>query len=108
MDEGDIRCPGCDGKGKVTAFVDYADRRKSGVAEIPCIVCGGSGSIDAQKALWMAHGKAHREWRAARGETIRDCATRLRVSVTLLSAMENGRADPRLVIDDTPEEFRHA
>ena len=102
-----VRCPGCRGSGRLRALLDFADRSKSGPAEIDCNRCGGTGAIDLQEEEWMRAGGTHRTWRVCQHESQRDCAARLGIGVADLIAMESGKLDPARVIQDTPEILRN-
>lgn len=101
----DIPCLGCDGAGRLTAFVDGRDengRRWGGVQEVACPTCAGTGRISVEKADWIAKGRAHRTARVDRKESIFEAAKRLGITSAELSAMENGRADPKMLLERQP------
>lgn len=100
---GDMTCPDCRGKGQSFALVDGPNY--SGPMDITCFRCNGSGKVDPRQERWMAIGGTHRTWRIAQHESQRDCAARLGIKVTDLSAMEAGRADPERLVADTPPEL---
>ena len=97
-------CPDCRGKGEIFALVDGPSY--SGPQTIRCTRCHGSGKIDAAMERWMLIGGTHRTWRVAQGEGQRECSKRLGLSLTELSSMESGRADPSPLLDDIPAELR--
>lgn len=89
------------------ALVDFADRRKSGSMQIECRRCMGIGAVSRKQEEWICVGGIHRTWRIAQEESQRECAKRLGISATELSAMEAGRADASRLIADTPEVLRN-
>jgi len=97
-------CPDCRGDGTFTALV----RTTRGCQRelIRCGRCKGSGQIDSQQEEWIRIGGTHRTWRVAQHESIGECARRLGITGAELSDMEHGRADPTMLIADTPEVLR--
>lgn len=91
MDE--VTCPRCHGGGTVLRFIDGPGNHRV-EPEGTCSLCQGKGSVSAQQMAWIKAGRAHRDARVARGESLRDRATALGLEVTVLSAMEHGKADP--------------
>lgn len=102
-----MQCPDCNGTGKLMALVDFADRAKSGAYEIECRRCLGVGAVSRKQEEWSRIGGIHRTWRIAQDESQRECAKRLGVSASDLSAMEAGRSDPSALVADTPEVLRN-
>lgn len=94
-----VICPNCAGRGSNPAFVDTA---KGGWFDpaLRCSLCGGTGQISHQTARWLAVGRQHYTRRMARDESVRECARRMGISASELSAMEHGRADPERIKDD--------
>lgn len=88
------RCPRCNGARTSAAFISLADGSSRYAPALPCSLCKGVGTVGAQAAAWFYVGRAHYEARVARMESVRECAKRLSVSPSELSAMEHGRADP--------------
>lgn len=91
-------CPQCDGRGTNAGLIHYVDgfgHRASRYDDaIRCSLCGGTGQISKQTAEWLAIGRQHYETRIARDESLRECAVRMGIKASELSAMEHGRADP--------------
>ena len=85
------RCPHCGGRITVTACVDYADQRRSGVQEIACATCQGTGTITPELAQRLEDGKALAQSRKERDLSLREEAQRLGISVRELSDLEHGR-----------------
>ena len=75
----------------VTACVDYSDWRRSGVQEIACATCRGTGTITPELAQRLEEGEALAHSRKERGLSLREEAVRLGVSVRELSDREHGR-----------------
>jgi hypothetical protein len=100
-DQQTTACPGCDDAGHFAAFVDREDKGHFDPA-LRCFLCGGSGRVSAQTAEWHARGRALRDARRSRGESVFDLAKRLGLSSSQVSAMEVGLADssPLEVADD--------
>lgn len=86
-------CPRCTGDGGYHALV----HRKDGCSEeyLECFLCHGNGNISPEVAAWLEEGAAHRNARVARYESLLECARRLGVRPSLISAMETGRERPR-------------
>lgn len=99
-----ITCPSCRGRKFTFALVDGSNYR--GPAQLPCSTCRGAGEIDPQTEDWIEIGGMHRKWRVAQWESQRECARRLGITCSALSAMEAGRADPTMLIEHIPEEIR--
>lgn len=93
----DVSCPDCVGAGKLTGFVDgFRQGRRYGEfrRDIACFTCNGLGQIPQQQLNWMEEGRAHRDRRKERGESIFAAAARLGLTVAELNAMEHGRVNP--------------
>lgn len=99
-DKASLLLPCACGTGKVRAFVDFADRRKSGVMEIDCPTCNGTARITVERAEWMRIGRVFRQRRLDRGEGMGECAARLGISRRHLGDAEQGRVDPRAVFGE--------
>lgn len=100
-----IVCPDCKGKGKLFALVDGPSY--SGAADVECSRCKGHGMVNKAMERWQRIGGTHRTWRVAQHESLRDCASRLGITVPHLCDMEQGRVDSSPLIGDTPEALRH-
>ncbi len=96
-------CPACKGRGATVALVDGASYR--GPLEVACSRCRGSGKTNPERERWAKIGGTHRTWRIAQHESLRECALRLGVSLTALSAMESGRSDPTMLMAALPAEL---
>lgn len=102
-----MTCPDCEGSGKLMAFVDFADRQKSGPMQIECRRCLGVGAVSRKQEEWIRVGGIHRTWRIAQDESQRECAKRLGISAAELSSMEAGRTDASRLVADIPEVLRN-
>jgi hypothetical protein len=90
-----LMCPDCGGKKTMMAFVD--GRRPDGtpfggVKRINCFTCKGTGQIDERFAARRVAGKALRDARIAKGQSLLEAAKERGISPTELSAIEQGRA----------------
>lgn len=100
-----MKCHQCNGTGK-TGLIHFNkgfNEQKGGCdgewrESMPCLPCDGSGQVPDEMADWIAFGKDFREKRRSRGETIGQAATRLKLSVPQLSAIENGRVNYALYL----------
>lgn len=97
-DRNGTTCPSCDGRRTFAAFVDGPSGGRYEPA-MPCSLCKGTGVVQPHVVAWMVTGRAHRGRRVNRGENLRECAVRLGITPSELSAMENGRADPERIED---------
>lgn len=83
-------CPHCT-DGKVTAFVNRGpDISTHSVEAFQCATCGGTSEIDEELSGWIAKGKAARDARVARRESLLEAATRMGISPGELSQIERG------------------
>jgi len=91
-----MECPDCSGDGKVIGL--FAIRTDGGCdpcREFPCFRCGGSGSVPDETTVWMTTGKAMREDRKSRRNTLRKEAEERGMRPSVLSDMERGRVEPK-------------
>lgn len=93
-----MKCPDCCGTGKTGhVHVNFGyDERTGGCRgewreTMPCLRCKGSGEVSDEMAQWMADGKAMRDARVARGESLMEAARRMGMGSAELSAIEHGR-----------------
>lgn len=84
-------CPHCGGRRTVTAFVDCADSRQSGVRTITCPECKGAGTVTPEYLERREKGSAMRDDRLARNLSLREEAERRGMKARELSDLENGR-----------------
>jgi len=89
-----IICPACDGIGKNFSR-PILIKGKVSVAEFPCDVCNQTGQITHLKELWVAKGKAIKQYRLERGYGLREAAKKLNVDASNLSKMERGVIKPK-------------
>ena len=84
-----MKCPSCNGKGERFAFVNMGLRpHYSG--NITCHTCKGTGLINDEKWRRMIAGKAAREARQSRGETLAQAARRKGITALEISKFERG------------------
>lgn len=85
-------CPRCDGSGKTgPVHINRGSKPHEWRSEMACDFCGGAGKISEDQADAMKLGKAFRERRVARDESLREAAKRLGMKASELSALERGR-----------------
>lgn len=87
-----IECPECKGVGDRGGFA--IDSNGSFYNRVPCSLCRGGGAVASHRVAWWQIGRDHYRRRVERLEGIRECASRLGISPSQLSAMEHGRANP--------------
>lgn len=92
-----MECPDCGGGGKVIGLFAIRDGGCDLCREFPCFRCAGSGAVPDETVVWMAAGKAMREDRRSRSNTLRKEAAERRMEASELSDMERGRVKPRPV-----------
>lgn len=86
-----ITCPHCDGKGETFVFINTGyDYRGHTSGFRPCPTCKGEQVISESQAKAIADGRAMRDARVSRRETLRDAAKRMGVSPAELSKRERG------------------
>lgn len=85
-DMNNIECPKCHGDGKLL-FVFQPGSLK-------CRLCDGSGKISEEQARWVKAGRAHRNLRVGRNQSLKVRAQQLGIRMMELSEMENGYKDP--------------
>lgn len=90
--DGPVICPECLGTGRVV--VAGGDPTGWYARDHACLLCGGLGMISAEQDRWRTVGMEIRQVRVERSITLHDAAERLGMSVTEVSAMETGRANP--------------
>ena len=83
-------CPNCT-DGKVTAFVNRGpDIDTHSIETFPCATCGGTAKIDDELAGWIIKGKAARDARVVRRESLLEAANRMGITPGELSQIERG------------------
>lgn len=84
-------CPGCDGKGENTGFVNTGmDSGKHYFGTIKCPDCQGSGDIPGRTEETIAEGKRIKRERVMAGMTLGAMADRMGISAAALSKIERG------------------
>ena len=85
------KCQRCGGTGSIGPVLfdsaNDAGYRKS----MPCDDCDGTGQWDEAKTERWRIGRAHREKRVARDESLRECAKRYGMTAAQLFDFEHGR-----------------
>jgi DnaJ-class molecular chaperone len=84
-------CPSCGGAKTVRALVNYGRQRGCVWEQIPCITCHGQGEISEEEALAIEERDRIRNERVARGESMKDAATRLGMTLREYNDFEHGR-----------------
>lgn len=92
-----MKCPRCDGGGQTFAFVNMGDEAGY-VGPVNCMVCKGTGLITDEHMSRIIAGRAAREARQARGETLMQAARRKGVSALEISRFERGENELLLSI----------
>lgn len=92
-----VKCPTCDGEKEFWVRYQKYDPGRGRYCEegmMPCYHCNGNGVVDARTASWQAQGAALRQKRQDNDHSLREEATRLKISVWELSEMEMGHIQP--------------
>lgn len=90
-----IPCPGCKGEKKVFGFINGGlDISAHSSGYMKCFRCHGAGQVPAAMLGWIEAGKAVKNERVRRGETLYSEARRLGISSAALSSIEQGKVDP--------------
>jgi hypothetical protein len=85
-----VACEECGGLG----WVRVATIHRPQPHRTLCNACLGVGRLPPEKARWRDIGRAHREARVARKESLGEAAVRLCIPPQQLNDIEHGRADP--------------
>ncbi len=90
-----ISCPDCHGAGKRFGFINGdPDISKHSVGDLRCSRCHGAGTVPMAMTTWIEAGKAIRQDRVRRGETLYSESQRLGISSAALCSIEMGKVDP--------------
>jgi DnaJ-class molecular chaperone len=85
-------CPSCNGAKELRALCNYGPPKGCVWEMVPCITCHGAGEIsDAEAKAIEEHGRIRRE-RLDRGESMKDAATRLGMTLREYNDYEWGRS----------------
>lgn len=87
----EITCIDCGGEGKFLNFHKI---------DIPCFRCEGKKTHPAIQVEWKKRGDEHHQWRIKNRESLRNCAIRMGIDVTLLSSAELGLINPEGILPD--------
>lgn len=79
-------------------FAIRTDGECDSCCEFPCFRCDGSGTVPGETTAWMLAGKAMRDDRRSRGNTLRKEAAERRMEASELSAMERGKVKPKPIL----------
>lgn len=77
-----MKCPACNGNGSSIGVH----------CVIPCLQCGGTGSVSDEVAEWIRKGESLRSQREGMGLTLFEMAQHLGVTSARIDALEKGRA----------------
>lgn len=84
-------CPSCNGKKIIWGHCNTGpDSSKHYWGEIKCFRCKGSGQVTDEAKQWIANGAAMAKSRRDNNLTLIEAAKTLGISVSELSAIENG------------------
>lgn len=87
-----MQCPYCGGNGGSEAFINRGpDIRTHSFEWVECRLCGGSGAITDERHEFFVRGKAWRDARVARGESLLELSRRIGVGPAEISDREHGR-----------------
>ena len=85
-------CPRCEGRGYVgPVHINRGSRSHQWIEKMDCDLCRTIGKIDGRQRKAIELGSKLREKRLARDESLRECAQRLGLKASELSAFETGR-----------------
>jgi hypothetical protein len=88
------RCPHCNGQGGAKCFINRGqDIRTHSLEWRECRTCEGTGRVDRRRAALIEQGKAMRDARVAKQESLLEASRRLGIGPAELSAIELGRQD---------------
>lgn len=86
-----LTCPTCDGTGKTgPVHINRGEQPHEWRESMPCLTCAGNKTIHNDKAIAMEFGRAARNKRVARGESLREASKRYGMSPAELSGLERG------------------
>ncbi len=84
-----MMCPRCEGAGRFCGSLNTGeDYLAHHARSMECPLCGGSGAISEELSNKVRTGEEHRRKRLDRGETVRQAAARLGVSVAEIIRQE--------------------
>lgn len=90
-----MKCPHCNGDGGGEAFINRGlDISTHTLEWVRCSTCQGDGVVSEERAALIAEGKAMRDARVVRMETLLEASRKLGIGPAELNAIELGRAPP--------------
>jgi len=85
-------CPHCEGRGYVgPVHINRGNKPHEWVEKMECDLCRTTGKIDGRQRQALELGKRLRNKRLSRDESLYECAQRLGLKASELSAFETGR-----------------
>lgn len=84
-------CPDCDGFKTLRALVNYGGARGCVSEMVPCITCHGEGQITDEQAAAIEKSERIRRERLDLGETMKQAAQRLGMTLREYNDYEHGR-----------------
>ena len=81
-------CPRCKGRGKGVACIDGNGWGE--IAVLSCTVCGSSGKVTPEHHARITSGDELRRARVGRGQSLREAARELEITMVELSRIERG------------------
>ena len=90
-----VICQTCQGSKQLQpVFVSYEEGYSGPPVQfLPCYMCNGEGSIDANRMRWIEHGEGLRAARLERELTLRAFSEAKGMSVVEISRIERGEVD---------------
>ena len=102
-----MKCPHCKCDGRGEAFINRGPDISTLTKEwVRCRTCNGDGVVSDERASFIAEGKAWRDARVARQETLLEMSRRLGIGPAEISAIECGRG-PSLAFEDFRKRLSH-
>lgn len=89
-------CDCCDGNGEIFAICILRSDGRGGPGKLPCPTCNGTG-VESRPEAWRTEARFARDLRVVLEFSLRDVAKALGSSPVNVSAMEQAKANPRLM-----------
>jgi hypothetical protein len=94
-----MTCPDCNGVKRLMSLVNHRNQYDEGstctAEEIDCTTCSGTGEVDPEHAVRITRGRAMRDARLERNESIWDAAKAMGLRPSEYSDLERGRIPNR-------------